>query len=161
MTHTLARTVVSILASARITRLVYQDVIGERVLIGKIRAMQEHQNERVAKAARLVVEAADCPHCAGFWTTMATTLVATRKTDLSWPARLGLGVASSYVVGHVVAHLDSPGDTMNQQIADATVPGEEQLIEQTGWADVPDETPDGNPVSQSTDWTAPEPEDAA
>ena len=118
------------LATARLTRLMTSDHIGEWFLVGPfrkhaleaetaaIRAGAESSPNYPASWQMKVIHGLDCPFCVGFWLGLVTLasagaadLAATRGGRAGRGAQrlwrwLMSGLALNYVVGHVSARLD-------------------------------------------------------
>lgn len=95
--------------AARLTRLVTVDTIGSPARDGL-----RWTGYAVAGTRGLAWgdELATCPHCIGFWLTAAVvaTYVASVPTYAGWWRGVAGTFAASYIVGHLVARLDTGDD---------------------------------------------------
>ena len=97
---------IAVTAAARVTRFVTTDSLGEWWIQEPAREFAARFDPRWDK----YVDGLSCPYCVGFW---ATAAVFGAGSALRWNRvwQWGAGVwAASYVVGHMVAHLDNDDD---------------------------------------------------
>jgi hypothetical protein len=117
LTRIAANTLVDVLATARLTRLVTTDVLGDELIVQPARAWAArpvtdllHSSEpiepgdledaeRQAQQRTKLVDGLECPFCVGFWIGLSVII-------LPIPRTLKRALALNYVVGHMSGRLD-------------------------------------------------------
>lgn len=91
-------------AAARLTRLVTVDSIADPLRDGVRMAANRVGPRTLVWADDLVT----CPHCVGFWATLAVLATAAAWGHTAAWRFVAATLAASYVVGHLSRHLDGP-----------------------------------------------------
>lgn len=107
----------TVLATARLTRFVTRDVLGEWTVVGPLRQWADRNEpgdvfgEEATGPRHMAVTGLDCPFCVGTWIgfgvlgSYAAARAAGPQALRAWRF-VTSGLALNYVVGHVSARID-------------------------------------------------------
>lgn len=106
------RSVLMILASARVTRFLTTDWLGEWLVVQPLKKAVDWDDSvdmHYGTPAQKAVTGLDCPHCVSFWSTLLVLALASLPLQgfLGKARDILIGsLAGSYVVGHLSETLD-------------------------------------------------------